>query len=74
MSKEVASTLQQRLIAIKASNMLSDEVIKHTQILTTQIQQFKSQQLDTFRTLSSFLSQVLPQLLEDSRKMRKINS
>lgn len=74
MSKEIAQTLHQRLVAIKASNLSEDLKIKHSQILTTQIQQFTSDQLNAFQTLSSFLSQVLPQLLEDSRKMRDINS
>ena len=72
-SKKIATQLAQRLAAIKNSNLPEEYKITQSQLLSSQIQQFKSDTITEFEMFSTFMSQLLPQLLTDCRKLRKIH-
>lgn len=72
MSVNIADALAKRLSAVKVSNLPPDQKNQIKQTLEDQISQFRSDQINDFTTISNFLLQVSPQLLEDSKRVRSI--
>lgn len=73
MCDEVAKILKQRLAAIKSSNLSQEQITQNTEILESQIQQFKMRTISHFDIVAKLLTQLMPQLLEDVRHVRPIS-
>lgn len=72
-SIKIANMLTLRLAATMASNMSDEYKLQQKQSLEAQIQQFKSDQISLFIAVQNLLSQLMPQLLSDSIKLRNIS-
>lgn len=70
--ERIAQNLQQRLAAIKSSNLEKQTIIEHSNLLANQIEQFKSKELSKFDVVSRFIGQVLPQLRQDCIYIRNV--
>lgn len=68
----VADALQTRLMAIKASSIADETKISAQQIVESQMAQFRNKNINGVVALSSFLQQVIPQLLEDVDAIRNL--
>lgn len=72
MCDEVANILQKRMAAIRTSNLPQEQISQQIEILQSQIQQFKMRTAGYFDIMSQFMTQLMPQLLDDIRSIRQI--
>lgn len=70
---DIATKLNQRLVAIKGTKALSNEQkANYTAITSTQVQNLLNSQLSSVQALASLYSITIPQLLEDIDALRDI--
>lgn len=69
---DIADDLTSRLLSVKVSELPKDYKVRQQQILESQIQQFKSNEMTSFAVISNFLSQIRPQLRDDLRAIQNV--
>lgn len=69
---KIIEALSTRLAAINSSQIGDEEKYNAKQIVQIQIEQFKNKNISTVAVLSSFLQQIMPQLIDDVSKVRDI--
>lgn len=69
---QLSDILKRRLVAIKASNLPTEEISQQSEMLRSQIEQLNSNITTKFDAISQFLVQVASQMLNDSRQLRSL--
>ena len=70
--QKTSDALAKRLVATKVSEMPEEYKLKTKQQLEAQIEDFNSDLRTTFETISDFISQIHPQILEDAKSIKRI--
>lgn len=72
MCASISESLKKRLAAVRVSNLDDAVKSKTSQEIESWVQQFESQEVNKFDAIANFVSEVSPQLIQDSIRMKSI--